>query len=638
MKIFRLSCGLVAALALSTAACTPKPKKLPDHRVEDDDGDDDEGGLPEVPGGLGGSFGMMGSLLAQNAGQPGPYDEPRKSPGFSARKPHAVVLELEGEVVELAAMNLFGGGGPTVELRALLDKLTALAGDDDVTALVVRLGDLSLPAATAEELRAGLVAFKGDGARQVLCHTEGAANLAYYVLTACDQIGLAPTGGIAITGAAAMPVHLKAALDKLGVKADFLHVGAFKGAAEPLTRDRPSPEMVETLNGILDQTYDTLVAGIAEGRGLEPAAVRGLIDRALFHGDEAVAARLADQVDVFERWREAALAGGAWQVVKLEQEPGLGRLMELVGLAPRRRPSGDRVALVYAVGEVVDGKGDGLLGARQEIASRPLASALRVLAADDAVKAIVLRVDSPGGSALASEIIWHAVGEARAKKPVVVSMGPVAASGGYYISAGATRIFADANTLTGSIGVVGGKLALGGALDKLGVASFPMGRGKRALMWSALSPWNADERAAVQQMMQSIYDVFLDRVASGRGKQPADIHPLAQGRVWTGKAALERGLVDEIGGLQAALAFARAEGKVGERVPLEVYPPEPTLLDFLSSFGQASLPLGLDAAVAQVEHHLGRAAGRTAARLLRQALRFEREPVQTVWLDAPVLE
>ncbi len=179
------------------------------------------------------------------------------------------------------------------------------------------------------------------------------------------------------------------------------------------------------------------------------------------------------------------------------------------------------------------------------------------------MKAVVLRIDSGGGNARASELIWRAVEGLKAKKPVVVSMSDVAASGGYYIAAGATRIFAHADTLTGSIGVMGGKLAPAGGLARLGVNAFPMGRGKRATMLASLAPWTDDERAVIQRSMEEVYRVFLERVAAGRGKQPAEIEPIAQGRVWTGERARELGLVDEIGGLDAALAGGPAAGQGG---------------------------------------------------------------------------
>jgi protease-4 len=246
------------------------------------------------------------------------------------------------------------------------------------------------------------------------------------------------------------------------------------------------------------------------------------------------------------------------------------------------------------VGNIVDGSGTGILGAREQIASRTLVPALRAIASDENVKAVVLRVDSGGGSALASEQIWAAMSELGAKKPVVVSMGSVAASGGYYIAASAKTIFAQADTLTGSIGVVGGKVVIRDALANLGVRTYDVHRGARARIWSPVSTWDEAERAAVRELMEQTYATFVDRVAAGRHLEREKVLALAQGRVWTGSDALERGLVDRLGGLDAALAEAAMLGGLEwggleSGGPLSVYPPEPTLRDILMSLGTVSL-------------------------------------------------
>lgn len=548
------------------------------------------------PGGSNPSLGMLGALMASNAGKPGPYEEPRSSANYHKDADHSVIVDLDGRVVELRAPSLFKPGG--IELRALTDKLDDLAGDKLVKSLVIRLGDdFHIDLTSAEEVRAAFDRFRGSppGRRTIACYAESPSNVTYYLLSACDSLGLAPGGEVMVSGVAAMPIHLKGLLDHLGIQADFIHIGAFKGAAEPLTRARPSPEMMETLGAILDHRYQTLVGGIAQGRHLDPTAVRGLIDTAVFPADAALAAHLVDSIETFDAFRDKATHKAEWTTLTLgDDKPDMAQLMQLLGMQQPSRPTAPHVALVYALGNVVDGKGQGASGARTEIAPRTLGAALRTLAADDSVKAVVLRIDSGGGSALASEILWQAIAQVRAKKPVLASMGGVAASGGYYIACGATEIFADPDTLTGSIGVVGGKLVIGRALGKIGVAGFPMGRGKRALMFSSLSPWTPDEEAAVRASMESVYKTFVARVAKGRGKTPDQIQAIAQGRVWTGKAALDRGLVDTLGSLDDALRAARTVAKVGADAPLEVYPPSPSLLDMLSSIG-SGLPFGLDA-------------------------------------------
>lgn len=574
-----------------------------------------------------GNLDMLGSMLSSSLGKPGPYDELRESEGYTDGQAYLPVLELSGSIVELQGFDLFGGAGGT-ELRALLDKLDEVAGDDKATGLLLRLSDLSLSMATAEELRAALVQFKGDGARKVSCHAEAVSNITYYIMSVCDTIALAPTGELAITGIAGMPIHLKGMLDKLGIEADFLTMGAYKGAAEPITRDAPSKEMLETLNALMDQMFATMVNGIAKGRNLTPEATKGLIDTAMFQPEAAIAAKLVDQVAIFESFRAQQAGDGAFKHIKVGKDksaPDMQSLMQFVGMMPRTQPTEPHVALVYAVGNIIDGKGEGIIGARQEIASRTLSAAIRAVTRDNKVKAIVLRIDSGGGSALASELILTALNEAKAVKPVIVSMAGVAGSGGYYIACNANKVFALDNTITGSIGVLGGKLVMRKAFDNIGVKAYPQGRGKRALISSMVDRWTADERTAISGYMESVYKTFVTHVSNGRGKTYDEVHTVAQGRVWSGAAAKQHGLVDEIGGLRAALSTARKMGGVAEGVELAVYPPEPTLSDILGSFGQVQTPLGLggslDARAAAMLDEAAEILGIKAARVIADSLR-----------------
>lgn len=600
-----------------------------------DDDDDSGGGMP----GLGDPMALVKNVV-KNLKEPGPYEAPESSPGYQASAPHLGVITLAGAIGELESFS-WTGGDDVLPIRDLIGRLDSLAADDQLTGLIVRVDGLGGSLPDIDEVRRALAAWRAKG-KHLYCHTEGAANATYLLLTACEQIGLAPTGEIMLSGPAAMPVHLKGLLDKVGVTADFLHVGAYKGAAEPLTRDRPSKEMEEVLGAILDQRYATMVAMVSEGRKLPADTVKAVIDTAMFGSAAALDAKLVDSVATFESFRDTVAAGNGWTKVALEPEPdqaaAMMKLARFFGAIPTVRATDDHVALVYAVGDVVDGGGDGIIGARSQIASRTLVPTLRVLAADDHVKAVVLRIDSGGGSALASELIWHAVAEVKARKPVVVSMSDVAASGGYYIACGADKIFAEPDTLTGSIGVVGGKLAPAGALAKLGVTTFPMGRGKRATMFASLGPWTDDEKAAVQGSMQAIYSVFVERVAAGRHKQPAEIEPIAQGHVWTGVQAKANGLVDELGGLDAALAEARTLAKVDAKVALEVYPPTITLRDLVGRLGDVQAPLGLGAstdgvaaaALSDLAALLSPEVAAVARRTLIQLAAFQRERVQAV--------
>ncbi|MBP8811304.1 MAG: signal peptide peptidase SppA [Kofleriaceae bacterium] len=592
--------------------------------------------------GLGDPVEMLRTVV-ENLGRPGPYEAQAASADHAADRPHLGVLTLAGAFGELETMS-WTGSDDVIPLRAFAARLDELAADPNLTGLLLRVDDVSASLPDLLEVRATLAAWRARG-KKLLCHSEGASTTGYLLLSACERIGLAPTAQLVLAGPTAMPVHLKGLLDRLGLVADFLHVGAYKGAAEPLTRDRPSPEMLEVMNQILDQHYATVVATLAAGRpavGVDGA--RAAIDRALHTAEQAQAAGLIDTVATFEAFR--AEAKTPWARVPLEAKASDGdammKLARFVGALPSPRPTAAHVALVYAVGDVIDGGGDGLIGARGEIASRTLTPVLRLLAADDNVKAVVVRIDSGGGSALASEQIWHAMDELKRAKPVVVSMSDVAASGGYYIAAGATKIFAQPDTLTGSIGVVGGKLAPGPALAKLGVTTYPMGRGQRATMFASLGPWTADERAVMLASMQAIYDVFLDRVAAGRGRTRAELEPLAQGRVWTGTQAKANGLIDELGGLDEALAAARTLGGVDAAAPLEVYPPTMTLRDVVGQLGEVSVGrLGGVAATAAVTAPLDVAAPAVAAvvrRTLAQLARFDGEPIQAVALLPIVFE
>ena len=575
-----------------------------------------------------GGFDIAGTLkkVFESAKKPGPYEPPQKSPGYDADEAHWGVLGFGGDIVERSSYSLFGDHG--TELRTVVDRLRAFADDPKLDGLILRVRSFSISLPDVVELRAALHDLRA-AKKHVVCHAEDASNATYLVLAACERIALAPLGEVAITGPAAMPIHVKPLLDKLGVQADFLHVGAYKGAAEPLTRDAPSKEMEEVLGAILDRHYATMVDIIARDRGLDAKTVRGLIDVALFPAPRAKAARLVDEVMPFEAFRDATAK--RWTKVDLQkslaEKVDLFAAARFFGAMPPKRPVGPHVAVVYALGNIVDGGGSGVLGARQQIASHTLVAALRAIAADDDVKAVVLRIDSGGGSAQASELIWQEVKALVAKKPVIVSMSDVAASGGYYIASPATKIYALDDTLTGSIGVVGGKLSPSGALVKVGVNTFPMGRGKHATMMASLAPWNDDEKALVQSSMEQVYDVFVQRVAEGRGKTIEQVKPIAQGRVWTGKQAKELGLVDEIGGLDAAIADARTRAKI-DSDELEVYPPEPTLRDFLRGFGGVTAPFGLTMELAQLAGNS--ALVERASELVELALSFETTHVQAL--------
>lgn len=588
-------------------------------------------------------IGGMGSLFGGGEDEElsAPYQEPVSSEGFAADEDHYAILELSQAVVELRAMSIFGVSG--IELRRLVEQLDELAHDEEVDGLVLRLSEPFMALSTAEELRGALEAFGRDtgGARPVLCHTDRASMITYYILTACDDVALAPAGEVSIPGVAATPIHIRGLLDKLGVRPQFLQIGDHKGAGEALTRESPSPEQEATIERVLDNRFRALVEGIAEGRDMPPQRVRRLIDTALHDAESARDRDLVDVIAPFSVYRDRRLDGTPWRRVTLGEDPvspDVDGLMEWLGLSQPQRPRGERVAVVHMVGPIVDGDGRGRAGLREEIASRRAVSALRVLAEDDAVEAVVVRIDSPGGSAQASEKVWRALRELAQEKPVIASMGPVAASGGYYIASAAHRIYALETSLTGSIGVAGGKLVLEEGFGRLGITAHPTARGERALLGSPFVAWDGEDEEIVRSRMRDVYRRFVGRVATGRDMPRQRVLEVAGGRLWTGRGALERGLVDELGGLDDALAAARDAGGVDPAAPIEVYPPEPSVLDILVGGGvsaPAAAGAGAGAEIwAQARSELGAAGGELRMPELRTVIRLL--ALAVAHYDAPV--
>ena len=360
-------------------------------------------------------------------------------------------------------------------------------------------------------------------------------------------------------------------LDKLGIEAQFEGVGKYKNAPNQFTErsfTEPHREQMEALVGSL---FDTYVAGVAEGRRLEGPVVRTIIDQGPFRAEEARAAGLVDELLYRDQVEERVPGQRLDPARYVRSSRGFG----LDG-----RP---KIALVYAVGDIVPGEsqsspfGGGLAGADT------IVRGLRQAREDSTVRAIVLRVDSPGGSGTASDAIWREVALARRVKPVVASMGDYAASGGYYVAMGADEIAAQPGTITGSIGVFSGKFSLRGLYGKLGVSQETVRRGHNATLFSSWEPWSPEERARVRDLNEAFYATFVAKAAEGRKKKPAEIEAVAQGRVWTGREALAAGLVDRLGGLDAALVAAAGRARIpkGQEVQVVVLPQRRGLLEAL---------------------------------------------------------
>lgn len=442
---------------------------------------------------------------------------------------------------------------------ALLAKLRQLREDPEVGAVLLRVSGLALGAARAEELR-GAVEELGQRKR-VVAYLEDGGLEEYLVASAASRIEMAPLATLRLTGYATGGLYLKEALARLGIAVEVIAIGKYKSAGEALGAGGMSEADREQREALLEDLFARRVKTLAEARRLAPEKVRELVDQGLFDAEGARRAGLVDEVAFPD---------------ELEKRLGLSRRSERSWEAPAPRAAqrwGSRpaVAVVQVSGMIVPGRSRSFLVPGGLSGADTVVELLHRAAADRAVRAIVVRIDSPGGDALASDLIRRAMVEARQKgKPVVVSMGDVAASGGYWIATGAEQIVAQPGTITGSIGVVGLKPDLSGLLGKVGVKQETLKRGAKADLFSLARPWTAEERTALERHMASAYQLFLARVAEGRQRPVAEIEPLAQGRVWSGSQALSMQLVDRLGSLRDAVALARQRAGIPPGAEVEV--------------------------------------------------------------------
>jgi protease-4 len=493
-------------------------------------------------------------------------------------RPFWLRVRLDGPVPERTRRSALPGRSGPPPLLVVLEALHAAARDPRVEGVLVTLRGAPVSLARGAALRRALAGVRAGG-KPVVVYGERLGSEALYLASAADRVFVPEAGSVALLGVRFEAFFVRELLDRLGVRADVVRVGEWKSAAEGLVRRGMSDAQREQLEALAEDLFGVLVEGIAEGRGLAPERVRELVDAGPHRPRAAVEAGLVDAC-LFPDEVEGELARLAGRPPASGEEPEV-RVVEApayhalrVRRGALRAPFADapRVAYVVAAGAIRSGAGTA------GVASDAYRALLRRLERDDAVRAVVLRVESPGGDALASDLLWRSVRRLADAKPVVASMGDVAASGGYYVAAAAHAIHAEAATLTGSIGVVGGKLDLEGLFRQVGVAQEGVERGARAGLLApgrALSP---GERAAVRGELRAVYELFLDRVAEGRGLAREAVHAVARGRVWSGRRAQEAGLVDALGGPLEALADARRRaGLADERVPVDVWPRGPTL-------------------------------------------------------------
>jgi len=515
------------------------------------------------------------------------------------------VFKIRGPVAEQPDQSglaeLLGDAGP-VNMFSLVKKMQTAQKDTKLKGIILDIDQAGLGFAQVQELRGHVKALKAAG-KDVWVLAEGLTNGTMLLGSEATRLLLVPTGEVMINGLYSQGMYFKDMLGKIGVEADMMHCGDFKSAAEPFTRTGPSEEAAAQMNRLLDSLFEQMIKDIAESRNLSEERVRELIDIGMFSAEEAKKAGLVDDLMYREDFVRAVKARYGSDVnvttsYKSGKKPEVDfnnpfSMFKMFGdlMKPPGTSSDPAVAIVYVEGPITTGPTQqGLFGGSENAGSDTIRRAIAEAADDPSVQALVLRVNSPGGSALASDIICEAAERFKADgRPFIVSMGNVAASGGYYVSTLADAIFADPMTITGSIGVVGGKFVTNGLWDWIGVSTHEYKRGARSDIFSTTRKWNDEERKVMMDMMNRIYGDFKSRVTAGRGdKLDKEIEKLAGGRVYTGAEALNLGLVDRLGGFSDAVRFAANEANISD-YEMRVYPRPKSPFDiFAEMFGGAA--------------------------------------------------
>ena len=520
--------------------------------------------------------------------------------GLLALAPVSVAQASDGNVVALFKLSGplveapgDGGLGPILNDKAptnmfdLLAKLRQARSDGNLRAVIFDIENAKLGFAQIQELRTQFKALQA-AKKDVLIFCESLDNRTLLLGSAASKLVLMPSGGVAFTGLHAEGLYFKNLLDNIRVEADILHCGAFKSAGEPFYRTGPSPEAEAQTNKLLDSIFEQLIEGVAESRRLTPLKVRGLIDKGIFTPQEALEAKLVDKLQYREDFIKSVKRryGNDTKVVSnygKKQSPDFKFdnpfiLFKMISklMKPSKKSTQQAIAVVYVEGPITSGRSQPsfLGGGSSNAGSVTVRKAIADAAADKSVKALLLRVDSPGGSAIASEVICEATKRFKdSGRPFVVSMGNVAGSGGYYVAALADTIFAEPATITGSIGVVGGKIITKELWDWIGVTSHEYKRGTRSDMMNTNRPFTDEERDLLQVHMNKIYSEFKGRVIEGRGDRiEGELESLAGGRVYTGKQALAVGLIDRLGGFADAITFTAEKADLGSDYELRVFP------------------------------------------------------------------
>lgn len=486
---------------------------------------------------------------------------PAWAAGAGASAPVALV-ELEGKLPQQPGPLDWLTGGQTT-FPQLVRRLREAAGDDALRGVVLRLKDAELSATQVEELAESMQALRRAG-KKVHVYSDMFGPSELLLGAAADEV-LAQAGTpVSLPGLYVEEMYLADTLGWMGLKADFVQVGDYKGASEPMARNAPSPEWDQNINGLLDSMYATMTSRLAQGRGMDKAKLEKAMESAwMADAEEAVGLGLIDaQVDLPDlggRLEEVYGAPVSWREDLVDdgsEAPDMSNpfaMLQMLSKTPDTTPDGPTIAVLHLSGPIVDGESTsgGFMG-EASIGSRTVRRELERLKDEDLIKGVVVRIDSPGGSATASEVIWQGLRALAAEKPVWASVGSMAASGGYYIAVGTDKIYLNPSSIVGSIGVVGGKIAMNGLYEWGRVNVVPRARGPRAAMFSSVSLWSDAERELVRGKMSRVYEQFTGRVRAGRPQ--IDLSKTAEGRLFTGEQAVALKMADQIGGLERTIA------------------------------------------------------------------------------------
>ena len=514
-----------------------------------------------------------------------------RSEGPSIADGSILVLPIEGRYVESRDPSLLARilTDADMSFAALLSEMKKAERDDRLSRVVLRIRNLSIGWGQAQELRGAIQRLR-DAGRRPIAYLEVAgfgANIEYYVASAADEVQIAPAGFGGVVGLAGEYFFLGQMWKKVGIEFDVARAGRYKSAVETLTGDEMSDAYREAANSLLDSINQQFISGIAKSRGLTPATVRAVIDRAPMTPPEMLKHHLVDRIAFFDE----LLAAFDGPTVEASEYARIDPAS--LGFDPVAQ-----FALVYGSGNVVVGKGRSSSRGNPVMASDTVADALEAAADDPDIDAIIFRIDSPGGSVLAADIIWRALEVAKqSEKPLIASFSNVAASGGYYVAAGADAILAPPGSVTGSIGVFALRPVLKGLLEKLDITVERMTRGAHADLLITSEPLSPETAVLIDREVEAIYRLFIERVAAGRKLDLQVVDEIAQGRVWTGEQALARGLIDELGGLsEAVLRAKQALGLDADAdVALIPYPDVDSLTEQLTdTLRQISLEVVLD--------------------------------------------